>query len=252
MKAGTHSPWISRLLKRVGLEVITANACRLRAIYDNDRKCDCADAMMLARQRAGLVNCARARLESLGLRIKLKTCAASVPQVSESLGPQGAMLAAVLERICAAIEESHKRTAEHNQQIAQAIQERHPQAAKLNSIAGAGPITLLGFVWGMEYPERFRDVRGRGSLCGPRAAARPVWQQRQATAEQQDRMNLPAHIARAVHASPSRAFWLGQHVAPLWAQAHEARWQGSVEEGGGDRDAQACRGDARAVEEANR
>lgn len=32
MEIGTHSPWISRLLKRAGLEVMVANARRLCAI----------------------------------------------------------------------------------------------------------------------------------------------------------------------------------------------------------------------------
>lgn len=200
MEVGTHSPWISRLLKGAGLEVIVANARRLRAIYDNDRKCDRTDAMMLARiarldsqmlhpikhisepsqrdmlllklrdslvrQRVGLVNCARACLKSLGLRIKLKTSAASVPQVREALSSHDAMLAAVLEPILAAIEESCKRIAEYDQQIARAIEERHPQAAKLRSIGGVGPITSLGFVLSIEDPERFKDARDVGAYVG--------------------------------------------------------------------------------------
>ena len=49
MEVGTHSPWISRLLKAYGLTVIVANARKLRAIYQNDRKSDQLDARMLAK-----------------------------------------------------------------------------------------------------------------------------------------------------------------------------------------------------------
>jgi len=200
MEVGTHSPWISRLLKQAKLGVIVANARRLRAIYDNDRKCDRTDAMMLARiarmdskmlhpitniseqsqrdmlllklrdslvrQRVGLVNSARACLKSLGLRIKLTTSPASVPQVRESLGSQDATLAAVLEPILKAIEESGKRIAQYDQQILQAVEERHPQAAKLKSIGGVGPITSLCFVLSIEDPERFEDARDVGAYVG--------------------------------------------------------------------------------------
>jgi len=44
MEAGTHSPWISRHLKRRGMRVR-----KLRAIYDTDNKSDERDAEMLAR-----------------------------------------------------------------------------------------------------------------------------------------------------------------------------------------------------------
>jgi transposase len=40
MEVGTHSPWISRLFQKSGLEVIVANSRKLRAIYRNDRKSD--------------------------------------------------------------------------------------------------------------------------------------------------------------------------------------------------------------------
>jgi hypothetical protein len=38
IEAGTHSPWVSRLLKRCGHEVLVANARKLRLIYGEGRK----------------------------------------------------------------------------------------------------------------------------------------------------------------------------------------------------------------------
>ena len=49
MEAGTHSPWVSRFLQELGLRVIVANPRKTRAIYQNERKSDRRDAMMLAR-----------------------------------------------------------------------------------------------------------------------------------------------------------------------------------------------------------
>ena len=48
-EVGSHSPWISRLLKELGHRVIVANPRKLRAIYQNTRKCDDQDARMLAK-----------------------------------------------------------------------------------------------------------------------------------------------------------------------------------------------------------
>src|SRR5215208_4453724 len=49
IEAGTHSPWVSRLLEECGHEVLVANARKLRLIYANKRKTDEVDAENLAR-----------------------------------------------------------------------------------------------------------------------------------------------------------------------------------------------------------
>ena len=49
MEAGTHSPWVSRYLQELGMRVIVANPRKTRAIYENVRKSDRKDAMMVAR-----------------------------------------------------------------------------------------------------------------------------------------------------------------------------------------------------------
>src|SRR5258708_4741851 len=49
METGTHSPWISRLLRGFGHQVIVANARKVRAISENESKNDRQDAEMLAR-----------------------------------------------------------------------------------------------------------------------------------------------------------------------------------------------------------
>ncbi len=49
MEVGAQSRWVSHLLREFGYDVIVANARKLRAIYDNPRKGDRADAEILAR-----------------------------------------------------------------------------------------------------------------------------------------------------------------------------------------------------------
>jgi transposase len=49
IEAGTHSPWVSRVLEELGHEVLVANARKLRLIYANKRKTDEVDAENLAR-----------------------------------------------------------------------------------------------------------------------------------------------------------------------------------------------------------
>jgi transposase len=49
IEAGTHSPWVSRLLEECAHEVLVANSRKLRLIYANKRKTDEIDAENLAR-----------------------------------------------------------------------------------------------------------------------------------------------------------------------------------------------------------
>jgi transposase len=45
IEAGTHSPWVSRLLEECSHEVLVANARKLRLIYSNKQKTDEVDAL---------------------------------------------------------------------------------------------------------------------------------------------------------------------------------------------------------------
>ena len=49
IEAGTHSPWVSRVLEECGHEVLVANPRKIRLIYANKRKTDEIDAENLAR-----------------------------------------------------------------------------------------------------------------------------------------------------------------------------------------------------------
>ncbi len=49
VEAGTHSPWVSRLVQELGHEVVVANPRQLPMIYQNHKKTDRVDAEQLAR-----------------------------------------------------------------------------------------------------------------------------------------------------------------------------------------------------------
>jgi hypothetical protein len=47
IEAGTHSPWVSRVLEECGHKVLVANPRKLRLIYSNKRKTDEIDALRI-------------------------------------------------------------------------------------------------------------------------------------------------------------------------------------------------------------
>lgn len=49
IEPGMHSPWVSRLLEKLGHPVIVANASKVRLIYESQHKNDRVDALMLAK-----------------------------------------------------------------------------------------------------------------------------------------------------------------------------------------------------------
>jgi len=49
IEVGTHSPWVSRLLQKLGHEVVVANPRQVKLITESSRKDDRLDAQTLAR-----------------------------------------------------------------------------------------------------------------------------------------------------------------------------------------------------------
>lgn len=147
IEVGTHSPWISRLLTEGGMEVIVANARKLRAIYQNERKSDELDARMLAklarvdpemlhpvthgsevsqrdlvviklrdnlvRQRVNVINGVRGVLKSLGIKLSLTTTQASVRRAREELVDHKG-LEAVIEPLLVVLEILNQQIAEYD------------------------------------------------------------------------------------------------------------------------------------------
>ncbi len=204
IEAGTHSPWVSRLLSELGHDVVVANPRKLRFIYQNDSKSDRVDAEYLARvgrldpellaplthrraetqsdlalvrsrnalvrARTRLISHARGCTKSLGSR--LPTCASDVfaqkagPCVPEELAPALAPVLTVIQNISDEIRAL-------DQKIEDMAKERYPETALLSQVPGVGTLTATVYVLTVEDPERFPKCRSVGSYLGlrPRQAS---------------------------------------------------------------------------------
>jgi transposase len=198
IEAGTHSPWVSRVLEECGHEVLVANARKLRLIYANKRKTDEVDAENLARlarldpkllyplkhrgedsqthmalirsrqvlvgARTQLVNHVRGAVKSFGAR--LPKCPArsfhnrAPGHIPEALLPA---LGPVLETIGSLTQ----RIRDYERQLEAIAKERYPQETELlRQVEGVGPLTALTFVLTLEDPYRFEKSRSVGAYLG--------------------------------------------------------------------------------------
>lgn len=197
MEAGTHSPWVSRFLQELGLRVIVANPRKTRAIYENERKSDLRDAMMLARlarmdptllhplehgsqeaqqdmlqlklrdslvrARVALINAVRFSLKSLGYPVSNPSSACFhklvLKEVPESIGE-------MIAHNVAAIAELTERIKALDTSISRLAAERYPETIYLQQVSGVGPITSLYFVLKVGNPGRFQRTRDIGAFLG--------------------------------------------------------------------------------------
>jgi transposase len=197
IEAGTHSPWVSRVLEGCGHEVLVANARKLRLIYANKRKTDEVDAENLARlarldpkllyplkhrgedsqahlaiirSRQALVGC-RTQLVN-HVRGAVKSFGASLPKcparsfhkrasehIPEALLPA---LGPILETIGSLTE----RIRNYERELETIAKERYPETDLLRQLEGVGALTALTFVLTLEDPYRFEKSRSVGAYLG--------------------------------------------------------------------------------------
>lgn len=200
IEVGTHSPWISEHLAGEGCEVFVANARKLRAVYENERKCDALDARMLAKiarldpellspvthisqdamadrivlgtrdrlveHRTALVQSVRSSLKSLGLRVAPCSAPALPRRVREALaGHHGALLAGI-EPVLSCVAAMNASIAELDRQVERLGTEKYPVVQRLRQIPGVGPVTSLAFVLAVEDPGRIGATRDIGAYFG--------------------------------------------------------------------------------------
>ena len=197
IEAGTHSPWVSRLLGECGHEVLVANARKLKLIYAESRKTDQIDAQKLARlarldpkllspiehrgessqahlalirsrealvrTRARLINHVRFTVKPFGHR--LPKCSAQgfhkkvAGGIPEFLEPS-------LGPILQTIGELTDRIREYDRKLEAAAEELYPETRLLRQVQGVGPLTALAFVLILEDPMRFESGRAVGAYVG--------------------------------------------------------------------------------------
>jgi transposase len=198
IEAGTHSPWVSRVLEEeCGHRVLVANPRKTRLIYSNKRKTDEIDAENLARlarldpkllyplkhrgedsqahlaiirsretlvgSRTQLINHLRGAVKSFGHR--LPKCPArsfhnKAPEhIPEALWPA---LGPILKTIGSLTE----RIREYDRQLETISKEHYPETDLLRQVEGVGVLTALTFVLTLEDPSRFAKSRSVGAYLG--------------------------------------------------------------------------------------
>ena len=199
IEVGTHSPWISRLLTKLGYEVIVANARQVQLISASSRKNDRMDARMLARLarvdrellrpirhrseqaqgdmmairvraalvevRTSLVNTARGLTKSMGER--MPSCDPDTLGMAKLEGLPGEMqqrLRPLVEQVESLTEQIHKLDTE----LKQIARSKYPETELLEQVSGVGTLIALTYVLTVEDGERFRKSRDVGCYVGLR------------------------------------------------------------------------------------
>jgi len=197
LEAGGDSPWISRLLRDLGHEVIVANAGAVALIHRSDRKTDRSDAEKLARLarvdpqllrpiqhrseetqghlaiarardqlvsvRTALINHVRGTCKSLGERPPMCSAEAFATKALRSI-PK--LLRLALRPLMAQIMYVNKAIAQYDRQIERLSKERYPATQVLRQVRGVGPVTAYCYVLTIEEPSRFARSRQVGAYLG--------------------------------------------------------------------------------------
>ena len=199
VEVGTHSPWVSRLLAKLGHEVIVANARQVKLISQSSRKDDRLDAQTLARlarvdpqllrpiqhrseeaqahlmvirvraalveTRTSLVNTARGLAKSVGER--LPKCDADQLGVERMEGLP-AQLQQALRPLLEQIESVTEKIKESDGRIEQIAGTAYPETALLKQVRGVGTLIALTFVLTIDDRDRFQKSRDVGCYVGLR------------------------------------------------------------------------------------
>ena len=199
IEVGTHSPWVSRELRKYGHEVIVANARQVKLISQSSRKNDKLDARMLARlarmdpallrpirhrsetaqtdlmtirvraalleARTGLINAARGLTKATGHR--LGSCDADQMDV-EKLEELPAELRETLKPLAEEVASLTEKIKECDSKIEQIARDRYPETELLRQVHGVGPLIALTFLLTIDDKERFRNSRDVGCYVGLR------------------------------------------------------------------------------------
>jgi transposase len=197
LECGTHSPWISRLLKELGHQVIVANARKIPAITGSESKNDRNDAELLARfaahdpkllspvqhrslQRQQDLNLIQVRrtlvrartMMANALRGLVKSAGGRLPACStESLPIRAKMaippaLTAVALPLLQQIALLSRQIDAMDGQI-EKLAKKYPEIAVLRSAPGVGPVVAAAYVLTLDRPDAASN-RSAGAFLGLR------------------------------------------------------------------------------------
>ncbi len=197
IEAGTHSPWISRLLARCGHEVIVANPVKVALITQNVHKTDPVDAEYLARlarfdrellfpiqhrgeqaqidlqvirtrdiavkMRSTAISHVRGAVKSLGGRLSKCSTDAFVNTARKEV-PEA--LKTALDPMFDQIDQLTKTIDGYKRKIEKLVEQRYPEVERVAQIKGVGALTGLAYILVLEDAKRFADSRSVGAYLG--------------------------------------------------------------------------------------
>ena len=197
IEAGTHSPWISRLLASCGHEVIVANPVKVALITKNVQKTDPVDAEYLARLarfdrellfaiqhrgeqaqvdlqvirtrdvavkvRSTLISHVRGAVKSFGARLSRCSTEAFVNTTRKEV-PKA--LKTALDPVFGQIDQLTKTINGYERQVLKLVEQRYPEVELVAQIKGVGALTGLAFVLVLEDARRFASSRSVGPYLG--------------------------------------------------------------------------------------
>jgi len=197
IETGTHSPWVSEILRVRGFKVLVGNARKLRMIWGQDTKDDVRDAEMLARicrfdpkllspiehrsraaqmdlavltrdllvrNRTNMTQFVRSIVKSVGERLPACSSPAFAREVAEHIPKE---LLPTTVPCLNMIEEINKEIRHLDTHIATLCTEVYSEETEvLRKINGVGPNTSLAFVLTLEEPSRFAKSRDVGAFLG--------------------------------------------------------------------------------------
>jgi len=198
MEAGTHSPWVSRLLKRLGHQVLVANPRKIRAITGSESKNDRNDAEQLARfaaydpkllspiehrseQRQQDLNLIHARATLVRARTMIinvvrglvKSAGGRLPSCStESFAERtpAAIPPPLTEVVTPLVRQIGMLTAQielMDKQIDQLVR-KYPEISVFRTTPGVGPLVAACYVLTLDSPDVLGDNRQAGAFLGLR------------------------------------------------------------------------------------
>lgn len=202
VESGTHTAWVSRLLRQLGHEVIVANPSKVQAIASSRRKTDERDARCLAqlarvdpellspvhprseeaqqalavvrareglvRTRTKLVNQVRGTVKAFGGRLPASSTSSFARRAQEALPGE---LRGALEPLVRIIASLSEEIAGFDREI-EAWARKWPATQRLRQIRGVGALTSLVFVLIIGDPLRFARSRAVGAYLGLVPASR--------------------------------------------------------------------------------
>lgn len=198
IEVGTHSPWMSRELDRLGYEVFVANARQVGLIAGNKKKkTDREDAELLARvarfdpqmlspirhrgeqaqadlamlrsrkvlvdARTKLITSVRGMVKAVGGRLPKCSTASFANKARDHLP---ASLRPALEPMLTVIGQLTLQINEMTRDLKKLAAERYPETELLSQVDDVGLITSLTYVLTLEEPARFQRSRQVGAYLG--------------------------------------------------------------------------------------